>query len=93
MAAVQGRHSKRRNPAKGTKRRELLIRLMRPAGLTAKEAVELGLEAQPSSLAATMERLYADYGFDVRRFSVPNPNYNPNQRGYRSFTHDPYCIR
>lgn len=79
MPAKRG-HSKKRLPSKGTKRREMLRLMLRPEGLTANEAIEFGLGG-PGVVSDASERLYADYGFDVRSFRIPNPNHNPRQRG------------
>jgi len=112
MRRGPGHYSKRSSPAKGTLRREILLRMLKPSGVTARELVEIGLAKSEGVLPSISERLYADYGYDVRRFLAPNPRHNPHQRGskrnltvyrvvgrfkdsggYRSFTHDPYCIR
>jgi hypothetical protein len=68
-------------PSKGTKRRAMLLKLLQPRGLTAQEAVDAGLAKDRTCLNSAADRLYEDYGYDVRCFKVPNPNHNPHQRG------------
>lgn len=53
-------------PAKGTKTRELILRMLREEGLTSAEALNAGLIRHNSSLTGIIARLEYECGFDIR---------------------------
>jgi hypothetical protein len=58
-------------PRKGSRDREVLRRMLQPAGATARELWEEGLIATPTELGAICTRLSDFKGWDIRRFPAP----------------------
>lgn len=62
-------------PAKGTKIRKLVLMLLRPTGVTHAEVAAALEWAHRGSFNAQLELLETLGGWDIRRFSIPNPNH------------------
>lgn len=100
--AIMGRAKHRRKrfytPGKGSRCRLLLLRMMRPEGITVNEAKADKIIVRSSDFSAYIDQLHNTGGWDIRSFVEPKPKgqkFNTNRyrvvgrlrwtEGYRSF--------
>lgn len=67
-------------PRKGTKTRALLLLMLRPQGATTKEILEK-VQMRQQAVLPTIISLRDFGGWDIRIFSVPNPDTSPTLTG------------